>query len=186
VERADLRVEIQRFCKELLRSQGRTVGRLDSRFVGFDRSGVAEEPGFDPSLAAIRPPYTAALNDLLRRTLGFRSDVPYHILGGGIGAWDWGSAGSGFADTGDSLRDAFVKNPHMRVFVASGYFDLATPYFATEYTLNHLGLPPELAARVTRRYYQAGHMMYIDVDELTALRRDVAEFLEQALKGAGR
>ena len=183
VERANLRIEIQRFCKELLRAEGRTVGRLDSRFVGVDRSGVADEPDFDPSLAAIRPPYTAALNDLVRRTLGFQSDVPYHILGGGIGTWDWGSAGSGFTDTGDALRDAFAKNPHMRVFVGSGYFDLATPYFATEYTLDHLGLPGDLAARITRRYYRAGHMMYIDVNELAGLRKDVAAFIAEALKG---
>ena len=182
VERANLRIEIQRFCKELLRDQDRTVGRLDSRFVGFDRSGVAEQPDFDPSLAAIRPPYTAAFNDLVRRGLGFNSDVPYHILGGGIGQWDWGSAGAGFTDTGDALRDAFAKNPHMRLFVGSGYFDLATPYFATEYTLDHLGLPSALASRITRRYYQAGHMMYIDIDELAALRRDVAAFMTEALK----
>ena len=182
VDRANLRIEIQRFCKELLRDQGRTVGRLDSRFVGYDRSGVADEPDFDPSMAAIRPPYTAALNDLVRRTLGFQSDSPYHILGGGIGSWDWGSSGAGFTDTGDALRDAFAKNPHMRLFVGSGYFDLATPYFATEYTLDHLGLPPALSSRITRRYYQAGHMMYIDVDELAALRRDVAAFIADALK----
>ena len=143
---------------------------------------MADEPDFDPSLAAIRPPYTAALNDLVRRTLGFESDAPYHILGGGIGPWDWGSSGAGFTDTGDALRDAFAKNPHMRLFVGSGYFDLATPYFATEYTLDHLGLPPALSARITRRYYQAGHMMYIDVDELAALRRDVAAFIADALK----
>jgi carboxypeptidase C (cathepsin A) len=158
------------------------VGRLDSRFVGFDRSGVAEQPDFDPSLAAIRPPYTAAFNDHVRRALGFHSDEPYHILGGGIGSWDWGSAGDGFADTGDALRQAFAKNPHMRVFVASGYFDLATPYFATEYTLAHLGLPPELSARIVKRYYRAGHMMYIDVKELAALRRDVTAFLDDTLR----
>ena len=181
VELANLRVEIQRFCKELLRSEGRTVGRLDSRFTGVDRSGVAEQPEFDPSLAAIRPPYTAALNDLVRRTLRFESDLPYHILGGGIGRWDWGSAGDGFADTGDALRQAFAKNPHMRVFVASGYFDLATPYFATEYTLEHLNLPAGQQARVVRRYYNAGHMMYIDVKELAALRKDVAAFIDQAV-----
>ncbi len=183
VERANLRIEIQRFCKELLRAEGRTVGRLDSRFVGVDRSGVADEPDFDPSLTAIRPPYTAALNDLVRRTLGFQSDLPYHILGGGIGTWDWGSAGAGFTDTGDALRDAVAKNPHMRVFVGSGYFDLATPYFATEYTLDHLGLPGDLAGRITRRYYRAGHMMYIDVKELAALRKDVAAFMTEALRG---
>jgi carboxypeptidase C (cathepsin A) len=181
VERANLRIEIQRFCKELLRTEGRTVGRLDSRFSGFDRSGVDQNPDFDPSMTAIRPPYTAALNDHVRRALGFHSDMPYHILGGGIGTWDWGSAGSGFTDTGDALRDAIVKNPHMRVFVGSGYFDLATPYFATEYTLDHLGLPAGLASRITRRYYRAGHMMYIDLAELAALRRDVGQFFEEAL-----
>jgi carboxypeptidase C (cathepsin A) len=181
VERANLRIEIQRFCKELLRSEGRTVGRLDSRFSGVDRSAVDERPDFDPSMTAIRPPYTAALNDLVRRTLGFQSDMPYHILGGGIGTWDWGSSGAGFTDTGDALREAFVKNPHMRVFVGSGYFDLATPYFATEYTLDHLGLPPDLATRITRRYYRAGHMMYIDLAELAALRKDVAQFFQDAL-----
>jgi carboxypeptidase C (cathepsin A) len=182
VDRANLRIEIQRFCKELLRADGRTVGRLDSRFAGFDRSGVDDSPDFDPSMTAIRPPYTAALNDLVRRTLRFESDMPYHILGGGIGAWDWGSAGAGFTDTGDALRDAFAKNPHMRLFVGSGYFDLATPYFATEYTLAHLGLPAEQTARVTKRYYRAGHMMYIDLKELAALRRDVGQFFQEALK----
>ena len=182
VERANLRIEIQRFCKELLRDDGRTVGRLDSRFSGFDRSGTDQSPDFDPSMTAIRPPYTAAINDHVRRTLGFHSDMPYHVLGGGIGAWDWGSAGSGFTDTGDALRDAFVKNPHMRVFVGSGYFDLATPYFATEYTLDHLGLPATLSSRITRRYYRAGHMMYIDLAELAALRRDVGQFFEDALR----
>jgi carboxypeptidase C (cathepsin A) len=182
VDRANLRIEIQRFCKELLRADGRTIGRLDSRFAGFDRSGVDDSPDFDPSMTAIRPPYTAALNDLVRRTLRFESDMPYHILGGGIGAWDWGSAGAGFTDTGDALRDAFAKNPHMRLFVGSGYFDLATPYFATEYTLAHLGLPAEQTARVTKRYYRAGHMMYIDLKELAALRRDVGQFFQEALK----
>jgi carboxypeptidase C (cathepsin A) len=107
--------------------------------------------------------------------------MPYHILGGGIGTWDWGSSGAGFTDTGDALREAFVKNPHMHVFVGSGYFDLATPYFATEYTLDHLGLPPDLATRITRRYYRAGHMMYIDLAELAALRKDVAQFFQDAL-----
>ena len=185
VERSDLRIEIMRFCKELLRDRGRTVGRLDSRFVGLDGSKQAERPGFDPSMAAIRPPYTAALNDYLRRELGFESDVPYHILGGGFTGWDWGSAGDGFADTSEPLRQAFAKNPHMRLFVASGFYDLATPYYATEYTLNHMGLDPSLASRVTRRTYEAGHMMYIDVDELAALRRDVGAFIAEASASSG-
>jgi carboxypeptidase C (cathepsin A) len=183
VEQNDLRIEIQRFCKDLLRDGGQIVGRLDSRFVGTERNTAAERPAFDPSLAAIRPPYTATFNDYVRRELGFKSDLAYYILGGGIGTWEW-DAENQFADTSDALGDALTRNPHMRLFVASGYFDLATPYFATEYTLNHLGLDQSLRDRMTRRYYRAGHMMYIDVQELAALRRDVAAFLREA--GAGR
>jgi carboxypeptidase C (cathepsin A) len=182
VEQNDLRIEINRFCKDLLRDTGRTVGRLDSRFVGMDRNNAGERPAFDPSLAAIRPPYTATFNDYVRRELGFKSDLPYYILGGGIGKWDW-DAENRFADTSDALGGAFARNPHMRLFVASGYFDLATPYFATEYTLDHLGLDASLRSRVTQRYYEAGHMMYIDVKSLAALRRDVAAFLGDASVG---
>src|SRR6185436_19048241 len=170
VDQHDLRIEIQGFCKELLRDQRRTVGRLDSRFQGIDATAAGEEPDFDPSMAANRPPYTAMLNDYVRRELGYKSDVTYHILGGGIGPWDWGSAGDGFADTSESLRSAFAKNPAMRLFVASGHFDLATPYFATKYTLSHMGLDPSQRPRVSTGTYEAGHMMYIDERELLRLK----------------
>jgi len=181
LDEADLRIEIQRFCKELLRRERRTVGRLDSRFKGVDESGVSERPEFDPSMTAIRPPYTAAFNDYVRRGLGYKSDAVYHILGGGIGTqWDFGP-GNGFADTSDALRSAFAKNPDMKVFVASGYYDLATPYFATEYTLAHMGLDATARARVSTSYYEAGHMMYIHEGELARLKQDVAKFLQRAL-----
>jgi carboxypeptidase C (cathepsin A) len=182
LDNTDLRIEIQRFCKELLRDEKRTVGRLDSRFKGMDLLAAAERPDFDPSMAAIRPPYTAMFNDYVRRELGFKSDLTYHILGGGIGAWDWGSAGNGFADVSESLRSAFAKNPHMKVFVASGYYDLATPYFATQYTLSHLGLDSSLKSNVTAGYYEAGHMMYIHTGELAHLRKDVGAFVTGALR----
>jgi carboxypeptidase C (cathepsin A) len=181
LDQTDLRIEIQRFCKELLRQERRTVGRLDSRFRGSDEVGVAERPEFDPSMTAIRPPYTATFNDYVRRSLGYKSDTVYHILGGGIGApWDFGSQ-NGFADTSDALRSAFAKNPDMRVFVASGYYDLATPYFATEYTLSHMGLDAEQRARISTAYYEAGHMMYIHEGELAQLKQDVAKFIASAL-----
>jgi carboxypeptidase C (cathepsin A) len=181
VDEAELRIEIQRFCKELLRHERRTVGRLDSRFRGSDASGVSERPEFDPSLTAIRPPYTAAFNDYVRRGLGYKSDAVYYILGGGIGApWDFGSQ-NGFADTSEALRSAFAKNPDMKVFVASGYYDLATPYFATEYTLSHMGLDAAQRARISTGYYEAGHMMYIHEGELAKLRQDVARFIAGAL-----
>jgi carboxypeptidase C (cathepsin A) len=182
VDRADLRVNIQQFCKELLRSEKRTVGRLDSRFKGIDEDLVSETPEHDPSLTAIRPPYTAMFNQYVRAELGYKTDLPYYILGGGIGSWEWGSARAGFPDVSGSLREAFSKNPDMKLFVASGHYDLATPYFATKYTLDHLGLEPAERARVTTREYEAGHMMYIDSAELAKLKHDVSEFISGALK----
>jgi carboxypeptidase C (cathepsin A) len=181
LDQTELRVEIQHFCKELLRREKRTVGRLDSRFKGMDLLAATERPDFDPSLAAIRPPYTAAFNHYVRSALGYKSDLTYHILGGGIGPWDWGPGGAGFPDTSEALRGAFAKNPYMKLFVASGYFDLATPYHATRYTLAHMGLDPSLKSNVHTAYYEAGHMMYIDASELAKLQRDVAAFLKTAL-----
>jgi len=179
IEESNLRVDIQHFCKELLRSERRTVGRLDSRFKGIDESAASETPDFDPSLAAIRPPYTAMFNDYVRGELGYKSDLTYHILGGGIGAWDWGTS-NGFADVSESLRSAFAKNPHMKLMVAKGYYDLATPYFAVEYTLSHMGLDPGVRGNVRTREYEGGHMMYIARKELAKLHEDVAVFLHDA------
>ena len=180
LDQTDLRIEIQRFDKELLRDQKRTVGRLDSRFQGSDALAAGERPDFDPSLAAIRPPYTAMFNDYVRGELGYKSDLTYHILGGGIGPWDWGTS-NGFADVSESLRSAFAKNPHMKLLVAKGYYDLATPYFAVEYTLSHMGLDPSLRRNVRTREYEGGHMMYIDNKELAKLHQDVAAFLQESV-----
>jgi carboxypeptidase C (cathepsin A) len=181
VESTELRIEIGRFRKELLRDQKRTVGRLDSRFKGWDLLAATDSPEFDPSMSAIRTPYTAMFNHYVRTALGYKSDLTYHILGGGIGPWDWGSAGEGFPDTSEVLRSAFAKNPYMKLFVGSGFYDLATPYFATQYTLSHLGLEPSLRGNVATADYEAGHMMYIHTGELAKLKRDVSGFLEQAL-----
>ena len=180
---SDLRIEIQRFCKELLRSQRRTVGRLDSRFTGIDDLGVGSEPDYDPSLAAIRPPFTAAFQQYVGTELNFTSDEPYHILGGGFTQWSWNRDNS-FVDTAEALRRTFARNPHMRLFVASGYYDLATPYFATAYTLSHLGLDPSLRTRVSGERYRAGHMMYIDQQELARLRSDVGAFIDRAIESS--
>jgi len=180
IENSNLRIEIQRFDKELLRQTGRTVGRLDSRFKGRDAIGVSERPDFDPSMAAIRPPYTVALNDYVRTELGYKSDLEYYILGGGIGRWDWGNI-NGYADTSEGLRSAFAKNPYMKLFIASGYYDLATPYFAAEYTLSHMNLYPDLRGNIKSSVYEAGHMMYIDKKSLVQLKKDVSDFVQFAL-----
>lgn len=182
LDNANMRVDEGHFTKELLRNEHKTIGRLDSRFRGTDLHGVGEVPDFDPSMAAIRPPYTAMFNQYVRSELGYKSDSEYYILGGGFREWDWGSAGEGFPDTAEALREAFAKNNYMKLFVANGYFDLATPYFATQYTLAHLGLQPEVAKNISTGYYDAGHMMYIKNDALGTLKRDVSKFLSDSLR----
>ena len=181
VDYSDLRINIHEFCKELLRDQKRTVGRLDSRFKGIDQRATGGQPDEDPSMSTIRPPYTAMFNDYVRRGLGYKTDVPYQILKG-IEKWDWGNAGQGMPDTSEALRNAMSRNPHMKLFVASGYFDLATPFFATKYTLDHLGLDSDLRQNITTAEYEAGHMMYVHRSSLEKLKRDVSTFIENAVK----
>ena len=181
---SDLRIEEGHFVQELLRDQRVVIGRLDSRFTGAALSGVAETQDFDPSLAAIRPPYTSMFNNYVRAELGYQSDAEYYILGGGFtyDQWQWGSAAEGFPNVSQALREAFVKNPYMKLFVASGYFDLATPFFATQYTLAHLSLNSNLQKNISTGEYEAGHMMYIRDESLAKLKRDVSGFMANALK----
>jgi len=181
VERSNLRVDPTRFRKELLRDRDRTVGRLDGRFLGVDELGVTERPEDDPSQSAIRPAYTSAFNQYIRGDLNFATEVPYFILGEGVGAWDYGPSGQGFADTSDALRDAMAKNPALKVLVASAYYDMATPYRAAEYTLAHMGLDPGMRANVRVEEYESGHMMYIHGPSLAKLKGDVASFFRGTL-----
>ncbi|WP_246329871.1 S10 family peptidase [Geomonas limicola] len=175
VDNLNLRIDSRNFVRDLLRDQRRTVGYMDSRFNAANVDSAASS-GFDPTVAIIRPPYTSLVNTYLREELGFKSDLEYHTLGGGIGRWDWETK-NGYADTSDNLRNAMAKNPYLKVFVGSGLFDLATPHFATDYTLAHLGLTPTLRQNITTHRYQSGHMMYLEKDSLARLKRDVAEFV---------
>jgi carboxypeptidase C (cathepsin A) len=176
---ANLRIHIHGFCKELLRNDRVTVGRLDSRFKGSDRSGVSEHPDFDPSLAAIRPPFTTVINDYIRSELGYETDVEYHILRSL--EWSWGDGADGYADTSGSLRDAFAKNPYLHLFVASGYYDLATPYYATLYTLNHMAVDPTIRGNIVMEEYPVGHMVYLEQGAMRKLQKDVDSFINRAI-----
>lgn len=180
IERTDLRIEIQRFVKELLRERRRTVGRLDTRFTGIDRDAAGEQNEFDPSMAAIMGPYTATFNDYVRSELGFASDLPYEILTRRVQPWSYAEHENQYVNVAETLRKAMSMNPHLKVHVASGYYDLATPYFATEYTLNHLGLDADLRANISSSYYPAGHMMYIHQPSLLQLKAALAEFIGAA------
>ena len=180
IERTDLRIEIFRFTKELLRSVGQTIGRLDSRFKGVDRDSAGENFEFDPSMAAIMGPYTATLNDYVRSELKFESDLPYEILNPRVWPWTYDDSENRYVNAAETMRKAITTNPFLKVFVANGYFDLATPYYATQYTLDHLGLPAELRGNLSSAYYEAGHMMYVHPPSLTQLSQDLAAFIRSA------
>ena len=180
IDNRNLRIDSRGFVRELLRERRQVVGYMDSRFIA-DNLEPSAPHGFDPTVATIRPPYTATFNEYVRGELGFRSDLEYFTLGGGTGRWEYEVRNS-YADTSDNLRNTLAKNPYMNVFVASGLFDLATPHFATEYTLSHLGLTPDLRKNITTRQYRAGHMMYLESASLAKLKKDVAEFIAGALK----
>jgi len=177
VERTDLRVEIFRFCKELLRDEGRTVGRLDTRYTGVDRDSAGEQFEFDPAMAEIRGPYAAAMNSYLRNELKFDADLPYEVSRPLWMDWGWKDFANRYAAIGESLRKAMTVNPRMRVLVASGYYDLATPHFAADYSFDHLGLPQSLRGNLQFSYYEAGHMMYTHKPSLEQLADKLRRFV---------
>ena len=182
VDRNNFRVELDEFNKELLRSERRTTGRLDSRFKGIDRDAAGEGTDGDPSINAIRPPYTAAFNSYVRGELGYKSDVEYYILGGGVtGPWNY-NVTNAYADTSIPLKDAMAKNPYMRIMIAAGYYDMATPFYAAEYTVSAMNLDPALRKNISFTYYDSGHMMYIEKGSLKKLKDDAAAFIQRSLK----
>ena len=182
IERTNLRVEIFRFTKELLRDQGKTVGRLDSRFTGSDMDAAGEFPEFDPSSASLDGPYAAAINDYLRRELGVKEDLIYERLSRKVWPWSWEGFENRYVNVAEPLRQAMNKNPDLKVLFTCGYYDLATPYFDSVYTADHLGLPESLRGNVGITYYESGHMMYIRETDHAKLKKDIAAFLKEAVK----
>lgn len=178
IQRTNLKINIMRFTKELLRGDRRTTGRLDSRFKGIDRDAAGETWEHDPSLSAIMGPYTATLNDYVRTELAFESDLPYEVLSRRVQPWSYETHQNQYINVAETLRKAMTINPHLKVLVANGYFDLATPYFATRYTFNHMDLDESLRENYTMTYYEAGHMMYLHMPSLAKLKADLAEFVK--------
>ncbi len=178
IERAHLRIESQRFMRELLRAEGFTVGRFDSRFKGKDGNNDAERPDTDFSFDAVHGAFTTAFNHYVRSELGYRSDLPYEILTGRVHPWNFAQdATNRYLNVAPQLREAMTGNPYLRVFIANGRLDLATPYFATEYTVQHLGGDRALTDRITMTYYDAGHMMYIYLPALRKLKENIGKFM---------
>ncbi|MBN1483862.1 MAG: peptidase S10 [Chloroflexia bacterium] len=181
VEQTNLRINIHRFVKELLRRQRRTVGRLDSRFTGIDRDAADDVVEYDPSYAAIQGVFSTMLNDYLRSELDFESDLPYEILTERVRPWRYEQHQNQYVNVAETLRKAMCQNQNLRVFIANGYYDLATPYLATEYTVNHLALDPILRDNLAMAYYEAGHMMYVHGPSLAQLKDDLAGFIAAAI-----
>jgi carboxypeptidase C (cathepsin A) len=175
-----LRVQIHRFCKELLRAERRTVGRLDSRFKGMDRDSAGEHFEADPAHTNLDGAFAACINDYLGRTLEFTTDTPYTMISKLYTSWDFGAQNQ-YLNVAEPLRKAMSANPHMKVYVAFGYYDLATPHFASDYVLNHMALDASLAGNIEKHYYEAGHMMYAHYDSLKAQGRHLKDFIRRCL-----
>ena len=182
IERANLRIPPNEFEKQLLLDQGKILGRFDARIAGEGIAHTAQSPDYDPSLSLYVGVYSQNFNDYVRRALKFESDLTYEYLTGRVQPWNWGDRGnSGYLFVADDLNQAMVKNPYMKVLFASGIYDLATPYFATDYTVNHLNLSPERRRNIRQTYYDGGHMMYHHVESKQKLNRDVTGFMEWSL-----
>lgn len=179
---SNYRIAISRFVKELLREKGQTVGRLDGRFIGLDYDDAGEQYEFDPSYsAAIYGPYAMAINDHLRRTLKVKIDLPYEILTGRVRPWNYSNVQNSYLNNSETLRNAIHKNPFLKVLIINGYYDLATPFFATEYTVDHMFLDPSLRNNISFKYYPSGHMVYIHKPSLVQMNKDVKAFYKDSL-----
>ncbi|MHB1928617.1 MAG: S10 family peptidase [Acidimicrobiales bacterium] len=180
LDRVDLRIEHQRFFRELLRGRRQVVGRLDGRFVGYEADDGGETPSHDPSNVAIHGPYAGALNHYVRQELGYESDLPYEILTDRVNPWSYAEFEGRAVSISSMLGEAMRHNPHLRVHVACGYYDGATPYFAAEHAFAHLQVPAQLRSNIEVRYYPAGHMMYVHGPSRLQQSADLAAFLEGA------
>jgi carboxypeptidase C (cathepsin A) len=186
LDKANLRVTEGEFTQELLREHHETVGRLDARFVGPTLDVLAKEADYDPQSAAISAAYTAAFLHYFHDELKFGRDETYVVEAEVWRKWDYRHKAPGLpfplptlTNTGLDLAHALVYNPNLRVLVLNGYYDLATPFLATEYVMSHLGIEKDLQSHVEMKYYDAGHMMYVHEPSLKKFKEDVAGFIER-------
>jgi carboxypeptidase C (cathepsin A) len=182
IDHANLRISASRFRKELMRDERTTIGRYDSRLEGPDEDAAGERPAFDPSYAAVQGAFTAAFNEYVRTELNWQTDMPYEVLTAKVQPWNFSEFTNEYVDVAQRLQSAMSQNRFMRVLQMNGYYDLATPFFATEYTFDHLGLAPQLRGNVTMHYCDAGHMLYLKQSCLEELHRDMHEFYRGAVK----
>jgi carboxypeptidase C (cathepsin A) len=193
IERANLRVDLSRFRKELLRDERETVGRYDSRYLGVDTDAAGESPETDASDTAISGAFIGTLHDYLARDLNYQTNMAYRPSASDEEGfkWDWNHKAPGirytlnWPDTALDLAAAMRTNPYLKVLSLNGWYDMATPFFGTEYDLNHMMLEPSAQKNLEFRYYPSGHMVYLNPDALHAMRLDVERFIYDAVAQTG-
>ncbi len=171
------------FTQELLHSERETVGRIDARFKGFTFDPLSKSADYDPLFPAVSPAYTASFLDYIHNDLNFGKDKDYTVITGLFGRWKWKHTASNgesqyMVNTSVDLAYAVDNNPYLKVLIMQGYFDLATPFLATEYTISHMNLRKDLQSNIEIKYYQAGHMMYIHKPSLEKMKKDLDDFYD--------
>jgi carboxypeptidase C (cathepsin A) len=174
---SNLRIDRGRFRKELLRSRGLTVGRLDSRYTGVDRDAAGATNEYDPAMEAWNGPFAAVINDYFRDELKWETDTKYNIWGD-VQPWKRDQR----TNTGEMLRAAMTQNPFLRVLVLASYYDGATDYFSAQHVMSHLDPSGGIKDRISFAFYESGHMMYVRRPDLAKSKQDIAQFVQQALR----
>jgi carboxypeptidase C (cathepsin A) len=176
------RIPAKRFFFDLLKDRNRSIGRYDARFTGIRYEPGTEDYDFDPSYEAVLGPYSATLNDYVRRELKFESDLPYEMIAD-VRPWSFAKvAENQYLDVAEDLHKAMSRNPYLKLWVCCGYYDLATPYFAAENVLHGMQLDPSIRDNLKITFYEAGHMIYINHPSLLQFRKDADAFMQDALK----
>lgn len=187
IDEYNLRVDVNGFTHYLLADQKLRVGRLDGRFAGPDPDGFTGTRFYDPTSSETGPPFTSVFNDYIRRELNYKTDMPYYTTAytvwGPAMKWNWGDEESGFPDTASALREAMVKDPYLKVRVLEGYYDLATPYYAVNFTMDHLDLSARYRNNISYATFEAGHMVYLDAPSLKKMKENVSGFIDQTTAG---
>jgi carboxypeptidase C (cathepsin A) len=182
IDQANLRIDVRQFTHNLLADQKLRVGRLDGRYSGPDPRGFLDTPFYDPTSANTAPPYTAAVNDYIRRELGYKTDMPYNTSARDMPGFNWEYPnGEGSPETSTQLRSAMVKNKWLKVLVMEAYYDLATPYFAATYSMDHLNLPDDYRKNISYATYESGHMVYLREQGLVKMKKDFADFVDATM-----
>ena len=162
------------------------MGRLDGRFSGPDPEGVLDTPFYDPSGSQPTPPFTSVFNGYVRSELNYKTDMPYYVRGSdeAFDKWDFGNAIEGIPSTAMDLRRAMAINPFLKIEVMEGFYDLATPFYAADYTMDHLSLPANLRKNVSVTHYDSGHMVYLRQESRLQFKKDVDDFIQNTIATA--